>query len=249
MRRTLLIPLLIVSLLLSFCSCNETALTIDTASVTSINLQAADGNSLSITQTDDLQPLLQALQDVEAKTTGSTEALSDEQYRLTLLQANETPLSTITVFSNTLLQVDTQLYQGDTTKLLAILSSYYQVTALDTLTSLFTSMKPEPKEIAFHNLTTKTFKIITGKQDLTTLAKALQGLTLQSDTVGSTADTQESFRLYIRYEGKNAYEPPLVFTKQADTWLLTCGVRRCTVSFFDFQSCYQALSYNEMPLV
>ncbi len=241
--------LILICALLScvLCSCGEQILELSTADVTQIAATSATGGSLTLEKSEDVTSVLLALQNADCKTSSTAqEELPQEQYRFTAYNQDNTAINTFTIFSDEYLQVDTVLYKGNLADLLNIFDGYFKVNALSDLSSAFTGKSEEVIEIAFFNITEKTFKVVTLQKDIQSILSPLQALKISEKNV--SGDPTEEYALYIRLKNSDEYLPAVEISRHESGTLCASNGKSTQVSNYNWSVLYEKLEYNTMPI-
>lgn len=246
MTRTLSITLAAALLLTALCGCQQTALPLDVTAATQMAVQQKGNPAVSVVDADVILTVSEAVAKAAAKSSNTDpDTLPEEQYRITFYDEAAAPLVTLSVFSETAVQAGTVLYEGDFTLLLDILDSYFQVTALEELSPVFSLTPADIAEIAFHHVSDGTYKIMTDPDSCQSVFGALLTLTVTQTGAGEGGDT---YLLYVRSAKEEAYFPPITLTVSADGATASCQGRSLAVSAYDWNGLYQTLPYNTMPI-
>ncbi len=243
-----LVSLVLLCLIcLGLCGCNDKPLSVNSTEVAKIALTSANGGNITLDQSEDVASIMLALQNASCVANGSSkEQLPNEMYRFTTYSAEDKALHTMVLYSNEYLQVDTTLYKGSLSDLQTILENYCKTVSLDDLSTVFTAKASDIIEIAFYNITDKTFKLVTGQADIQAILSPLQNL--KSSQKNVAGDQTQAISLYVRIKDTNEYLPAIEIVRYETGTLCKVGGKSTQVSNYNWDILYTKLAYNTMPI-
>ncbi len=204
---------------------------------------------LAVEDPQDVADLMNALANADLQAvTESTQLPENAAFRFTLTDAAGKEIDTYAVYASEYVQIGQSLYRGDLTELHQWLATLFTAKQLTELSDLFTQPADGVAEIALHNNEAGAFKVVTTPEEIQVVWTVLGTVTLTQTQTDPAADAVTAFTLYARMDEQTGYAAPLTFLRSQEAWWVRCGDKTCAIQPIDWQTTYDWLPANAMPI-
>ncbi len=209
--------------------------------ITGINLSNGK-KTTSLERIEDCIPIVDALN--KAKPIGATVdnvSLPSVQYTFTILKENGQPTDTVSVYTDTYLQIGTGLYQGSFTPLINLLEQHFTATDFEIIINAI-STNADSCEVAFQLVETNQFKLITNPKHIKKLLNKLASLKPIEHQQSVAA--KEQYKIYLRPQNAKTYDKPIIIENGSNGSVMRYGNYYCALETVNLDKLFEALPYN-----